>query len=702
MTLKIKQIEPSQKASQEEDMRKTARCSASGPLKKALDKVIHIIYSEFRIRGDRPRFRGDGCHEIRQEWEDVARELRFEGKEKRQKKLKLESLIKSVKRIFDFECRPCDKKASEQARRSWQSRVATDCSMPPADWCHDPIWLVRKRVRELISGWGSRLKAARESEFGWKGAEKDWGGMGYVPDQQGCLETTRLEGGTLGTAPDECGSDFSLVRVGVAKTKGKFRVVTMQSAYVKRKLSPVHTALYDHISSYDWCVRGDVRREDFEAVFNDKKKGENVISGDYREATNLIYLEVVEAIVAELAECPELEEEERNVLVKSFKDLRWISKSGLQHPIKRGSMMGNLVSFPLLCLLNKACFDISCDIFYGSGKHRKGRFNGDDCVFAGSREFSDFWRKVTGTFGLVVNEEKTGMSDNWGELNSQPCLSSRKGLNARPVISFLRPFRSEPDGLVGEVYRGIRTLSRDTRAWIWNVAMRHEISAREICVSELPDRTVNYLLTKRWFRRALELGPAPIEKTGVERKMDSVVRNPPKREAWDFVTSASDQLQREHTAKWLGVKLHVPGGLGPPMKRVVNTSAYWSSQSRKKSKKIKHPENPWYLRKGSARWQFVWPKPVYEWFSRKYPHLLMSDEECLELWMDDHPFLTTKVDLEKSCLKPQYRYNFSPPQYPRSFSIGPRFNLPLPRKGKLGFGLLRCAYLLRDWSTSAC
>lgn len=456
------------------------------------------------------------------------------------------------------------------------------------------------------------------------------------------------EGGTLGTHPSECDEDDSVVRVGVAKTKGKFRVVTMQSARVKRVLSPVHSALYDHISSFGWCVRGDVQKGDFESVFNDVREGEEIISGDYEAATNNIYLDAVNAIVEVLGEDPDLTEEERKVLIGSFTNLRWKSVAGKLHPIRRGSMMGNLVSFPLLCLLNKACFDIASDIQRGSGERRVGRFNGDDCLFAGNREFYQLWETVTGTYGLVVNRVKTGIDLNWADLNSQPYLRGR-GLIPRPCLSFLRPFRKEPDGLLREVYMGIRSLKKSTQAWVFNVAMRHEISLREINVSDLPRRTVSYLLTKSWFRRALEIGPAPIICSGVERKVPVVVANPPRSEVYRFVTDTANRLQAENVAFWLGKKVC-------PARRIIDRRAFYLRTS-----SIPTKNSPWYKEKGAPKWQFVWPQELYSFMSLKFPHLLLSDEECHDEWIDDHPFLKTVTNIVNTTRRSQYQFSFSPP-----------------------------------------
>jgi len=192
--------------------------------------------------------------------------------------------------------------------------------------------------------------------------ESEWGGF---TDQNGCLEQTRFNGGTISVGSGYYGN-ISELRVGVAKTKGKLRVVTMQSARVKRVLSPVHDALYDHLTSFGWCVRGDVLKSDFAAVVADVGKGESFISGDYSAATDNILPWVTEAVTSVLAECPDLTDEERGIMLAAVGDLHLMSKSRKTKTLlTRKQMMGNLLSFPILCLINKACFDICCDLTWG-------------------------------------------------------------------------------------------------------------------------------------------------------------------------------------------------------------------------------------------------------------------------------------------------------------------------------------------------
>lgn len=621
-----------------------ARCPAAGSLDRALNRAVSIVFEEFRIPGDLPLVRGRDCSALRGSWEKERVSIleRMAGKRERTQR-RLSLALKSCARLFDQKCPPCDRRARSSALRSWDSHVAEDVPSADLSCCRAFVPLLKKHVRSMTEGWGRRLKECRFAEGVPRFGE-------YVPDIQGCLEVPTGLGGTLACAPSEYSRDPALVRRGVAKTKGKHRVVTMQSAGVKRVLAPVHNALYDHISSFDWCVRGDVRREDFAAVVGDLRRGERFISGDYQAATDNIYLPAVEAIVEVLAESPELSEEERRVLLGSFRNLRWLSSSGATHPIKRGSMMGNLVSFPLLCLLNKACHDIARDVCSPvPGVRRVGRFNGDDCMFSGDDAFFGTWQLVTGIFGLVVNREKTGVSRRWLELNSQPYDVTRGSMVSKPVLSFLLPPRHTPGSILPSIISGVSSFRWSVRLKVVTM-LRHEICLRGVrdTLGCLSPKWRSELFSRRWFRAGCLDDPAPLNERGENRSPTVVVGPPPDSRVYDFLTEFAVSLSRETVEKWRGVKVR-------PFSQLIDRRAY-SARRRYTSPRLSS-----FFSWGGYRWRFNYPGEslslltegplskggfVRTWSKAK--------------WVDDHPLLSRgPVVLERP--RVPARRSFPPP-----------------------------------------
>nr|UJQ92016.1 MAG: putative RNA-dependent RNA polymerase [Botoulivirus sp.] len=595
-----------------------ARCSASGSLVNALNRAISVTAREFILTGKTPVIRPGNCSTIRAQWKRECEEWRNALRLSPVKTRKLKFMLKSCDRLFDRRCKDCDFPLSLKAKEIWKEKMSVADPLAPCHWTRDRFFCLKERIRELVAGWGNRLEDCREM-----GLDNPI----YIPDQQGCLELRRHEGGTWAVLPEDCDPRDNVVRVGVAKTKGKMRVVTMQSARVKRVLTPVHNALYDHISSFDWCVRGDLKEEHLRRVVEDRRDGESFISGDYESATDNISSETVRAIVEVLCEERLLTPMERDVLERSFRDVKWKSCSGRLYPIRKGSMMGNLVSFPLLCLLNKACFDICSDLARGWGANRIGRFNGDDCCFSGNRKFFDLWVEVTSSYGLVVNKEKTGFSDSWIELNSR-CYEVRSGrFTKKPVLSFLRPNEvdSESD-LLASVIDGVSGLRRCVQLWVVNSLMRTECALRGVHPTTYPREWTNYLLKRKWFRGAIGITPETVE-TGVKREVEVVLGPPPKPSFYDWVTARSREVERDNVRRWLGVRVE------PSSTRVKIDE---SSRSKPVSR-----ETPFRWSVGRAEWAFVWPRVVWE-VAKALPGCIASPRECRAEWYDDHPFLTVR------------------------------------------------------------
>jgi hypothetical protein len=456
-----------------------------------------------------------------------------------------------------------------------------------------------------------------------------------VPDQNGCADREVREGGNLGIPPGQLwGRDTYKLRLGVAKTKGKYRVVTMQKGAVKRVLDPVHSCLYDHISASKWIVRGEVSREHVFHVLRSIRPGESVISGDYEAATDNIYLESVQTIIDTLAESPHLSPLERTLLKGSFdpKNLAWTSRNGHKYPIRRGSMMGNKVSFVVLCLLNKVCYDICADLRRkrsGEARWDNALINGDDIAFAGDSSFYDDWVSVTSHFGFRVNQKKTGVSDVYLELNSRTFRFRRlRGENRwavkplrKPVLSGLLP-GLEPGCVLSRLIQGLSTLSPGALRWAI-IQMRHSIRLAGVTLSSVPSRIVRNLLREKWFRLSLLAPRGELVVEGVTRAWPVILSSfrPPESHLRLY------EFQKREIMR-LGVRMAEGVCLPPPSSRI---------------RPIKEEVAPHFskLRIGvRASWAWTWIAPLYEWWKANSPLLPLSTGT----WEDDHPDLTVKVE----------------------------------------------------------
>jgi hypothetical protein len=566
---------------------------------------------------------GDTCLLLRERWKEWTTGVQSKAgvTMSSRTRRRLHSTLKGCDRLFDVACIVCDKKSSGQARERWQRYVDTEVTHEVDQatfWSANPLEALKARVRELV---------------GPRWAERERGQV-YVPDQQGCLENERMSGGTFGVSPEECCPLPNIVRVGVAKTKGKHRVVTMQSARVKRVLTPVHKSLYDTISSFGWCVRGDVTKGDFETIADDRRRGELFVSGDYADATNSIYLPAVEAVVDVLCESEHLTAVEVETLRGSFTNLMWRSRLGKLRPIKRGSMMGNLCSFPLLCLLNKALYDICRDyeVRWGDGeRERKVRINGDDIMFAGTRRFFNLWVAVTGHFGLVVNKEKTGMDGRFIDLNSRSYDVRRHRFVGKPVLSFLGNL-NEYNDLLSEVVKGMVSFSKGVLLYTVNDLLRYEISVRPISLNTVPTWLWRSLIKRKWFRVALQLGPLPEEVKGERREIPVIVADPPRSHLLGFVDDVYRELTTQHVKFWTGKKV-------PPMETRLDRRG---ALARRDLAKLRWSAR---LSRGPPQWAFTWPAELYRFVERHGFDSRVLDPNKSDEWREDHPFLITRREL---------------------------------------------------------
>jgi len=140
-------------------------------------------------------------------------------------------------------------------------------------------------------------------------------------------------------------------RVVVAEGKARGITITHKEHQV---LKPLHNTLYNFLSRKNWLLRGDARSDVFKGF--ETRCGEVFVSGDYENATDGLSTEVSEAILDSLlSKCRYTPEGVRRWALSSLRSkIRY--EDGEEIEQKRGQLMGNLLSFPLLCLYNFLAF----------------------------------------------------------------------------------------------------------------------------------------------------------------------------------------------------------------------------------------------------------------------------------------------------------------------------------------------------------
>jgi hypothetical protein len=250
-------------------------------------------------------------------------------------------------------------------------------------------------------------------------------------------------------------------------------------------------------------------------------------------------------------------------------------------------------------------------------------------MFCGDDAFFLSWRKVTARYGLIVNEEKTGRSRRYLELNSQ--VADYRGLISKPVLSFLRLDRQEPGSMLRSVITGMSSFARSHQLAVVT-EMRHEIALRGVRedLGSLGPWWRDQLIKKRWFRESAIFGGCPLKESGVKRGVEVTIGPPPREKFLPFVTRAAAQLQRDNTDEWTGVRV-------VPYKGRLDRERY-AVDRRRMPKEHALRQFRWV----GMRWAFVWPRALYERF-RDWPIFYRTETK----WLQDHPFLTTRPRVEE-------------------------------------------------------
>jgi hypothetical protein len=226
-------------------------------------------------------------------------------------------------------------------------------------------------------------------------------------------------------------------RVSVVFKAGKARVVTVASA-LQYCLSPLAGLMYDHLSKKEWLLRGDAKPGKFKGFSH--VLGEVFVSGDYESATDNFCLGHSRAILDCVLQSSTLPMGVQ-LMARSSLSAIVVSK-GRRTLMKSGQLMGDKLSFPLLCLTNYLAFVYSMRPY---GQLPPVRINGDDIVFRSTRNQADSWFKGVSSSGLVVSIGKTMVHDRFFSLNSSFFEASRFLPVQVPFIRSLPLFRPSED-----------------------------------------------------------------------------------------------------------------------------------------------------------------------------------------------------------------------------------------------------------------
>lgn len=258
--------------------------------------------------------------------------------------------------------------------------------------------------------------------------------------------------------------------VKVLEDGGKKRIVTIANS-LQWQLAPLHRCLYDHLSKFPWLLRGDASVRELKGLR--RKVKEVFVSGDYEAATDNFNSNHSELILRRIAA--------RSTRIPSaIWDLAFESLRGLLIDKKErvvcvqssGQMMGNLLSFPLLCVTNYlgVCLALGGERAKELSAEGRLKINGDDIVFRSTREEYNRWATVVSKVGLVLSQGKTVVNPRFFSINSA-FFMGRFGREPK-IVPVIRPSLYKPS----DTFHGM--VSRmESSVWGWTGVQKQLIAA---------------------------------------------------------------------------------------------------------------------------------------------------------------------------------------------------------------------------------
>lgn len=299
-----------------------------------------------------------------------------------------------------------------------------------------------------------RQALLRNVEKGWDRQRRI-----FIPNGNATLSFTRRQGGNWNNEPfsDQCRKELVF-------SSGKPRVVTLYSSHNTKVLAPLHYSMYSSLKKRGWLLVGDPTDEHVQRL-----NGSTLLSFDYSSATDNIKADYVRTAIDVLKERADYLSSDENAALDVLGTLNL--GDGVA---SSGQPMGSVMSFPLLCLINKTVVDLALTDLLCSGsisflewtKHMLF-VNGDDLLTSEPRKNTDLRRLIAdhgSKVGLIVNQEKTMASDIECEINSTLFRNGKKCTKFNAAAIWMSADTDDVLGLASQACDNGRTFRRLVRS----------------------------------------------------------------------------------------------------------------------------------------------------------------------------------------------------------------------------------------------
>lgn len=166
------------------------------------------------------------------------------------------------------------------------------------------------------------------------------------------------------------------------------------------------------------------------ALFQASGLDDEWISGDYTAATDSFAIEGSKALLEGILEKIDHEPTKRWAMKEISPHLLVYPKGSDLDPVlqESGQLMGSLLSFPLLCLLN------DCTASFCGLRPDQYLINGDDILMRAPREVYPKWKEQVYEFGLDLSPGKNYIHPRFGTVNSQLIIDDKVVSSGKQLV----------------------------------------------------------------------------------------------------------------------------------------------------------------------------------------------------------------------------------------------------------------------------
>jgi len=283
----------------------------------------------------------------------------------------------------------------------------------------------------------------------------------FIPNGHATLNHKRREGGNWHEEEFSEFCDPCLVF-----SSGKPRIVTKYSSMNTSVLGELHYSLYTCLKKRGWLLVGDPTNQHVQHL-----NGSTLLSFDYSAATDNIKTAYVKAAIEVLKEQADLLTSDEIRCLDTLGSLKLV---GDDREATRGQPMGSVMSFPLLCLINKTVVDLSLsrllkgkEISFIEWSSHRCLVNGDDLLTREVRSDTNLRGLISeegSKIGLVVNQEKTMSSTSLAEINSTLFSDGIKQRKFNAAAIWMDAGVQDVLGFAADASPDVRTFRRVVRA----------------------------------------------------------------------------------------------------------------------------------------------------------------------------------------------------------------------------------------------